>query len=62
MVLFLHHKEENERARLDLYQIVLRQNEAALLKSGGSQQHITEQNLVSESYTVQYYYFIKAFF
>lgn len=35
MVLFLHHKEENERAQLDLYQIVLRQNEAALLKSGG---------------------------
>lgn len=37
MVLFLHHKEENERARLDLYQIVLRQNEATLPKPGGAQ-------------------------
>lgn len=35
MVPFLHHKEENESAQLDLYQIVLRKNEATLLKSGG---------------------------
>lgn len=40
MVLFLHHKEENERALTDLYQIVLRQTEATLLKPEGTVLHL----------------------
>lgn len=40
MVLFLHHKEENERAWLDLYQNVLKPNEATLLKTGGTVVHV----------------------